>query len=339
MPPATLLLSRSVISGLMTTQDYLAAMQIAFAGLAEGRYEMPDPVHLPANAGAFHVKSASRPDRPALAVVKINGNFPGNAVAWGLPTIQGFIAVLDADRGSVLALMDSIEITARRTAATSALAARHLARTGSRKLGMVGCGLQALYHLDALLDVAPIETIRYCDPRDEAAAAFGRRSAVLGLRAERVASAAAAARGANIVVTVTTSTQPVLALADVDPGTFVAGVGADSPAKHELAPDLLQESRVVVDARDPAIVGGDLGHAIRLGVMTEAEIHAELADIVAGRVAAQPDPDHRYVFDSTGLAVQDLAAAEMVLERARAMRGAPSMTFDDLAGAPGVKVS
>jgi alanine dehydrogenase len=339
MPPPTLLLSRGVIAGLMTTQDYLAAMQVAFAGIAGRRYQMPDPVHLPANAGAFHIKSATRPDSPALAVVKINGNFPGNAVACGLPTIQGFIAVLDAERGCVLALMDSIEITARRTAATSALAARHLARTGSRKLGMVGCGLQALYHLDALLDVAPIETIRYCDPRDEAAEAFARRSAALGLPAERVASTAAAARGADIVVTVTTSTRPVLALADVDSGTFVAGVGADSPAKHELAPDLLRESRVVVDARGTAIVSGDLGHAIRLGVMAEADIHAELADIVAGRVAAEPGTDHRYVFDSTGLAVQDLAAAEMVLERARGMPEVQTMTFNDLSDARDAQVT
>ena len=194
---------------------------------------------------------------------------------------------------------------------------------------MVGCGLQALYHLDALLDVAPIESIRYCDPRDEAADAFGQRAQALGLRAERVTGAGAAARGADIVVTLTTSTRPVLALSDVEPGTFVAGVGADSPAKHELAPDLLPASRVVVDARDTAIAGGDLGHAIRLGVMTESDIHAELADIVAGRgSSAGPRPPLR--FDSTGLAVQDLAAAEMVLERARAMRGVPSMTFNDL---------
>lgn len=339
MAPPTLLLSRGVIAGLATTRDYLDAMHIAFAGLADGRYRMPDSVYLPAETGAFHVKSAIRSERPPLAVVKINGNFPGNALTPGLPTIQGFVAVLDAARGCVLALMDSIEITARRTAATSALAARHLARTGSRNLGMVGCGLQALYHLDALLDVAPIESIRYCDPRDEAADAFGQRAQALGLRAERVTGAGAAARGADIVVTLTTSTRPVLALSDVEPGTFVAGVGADSPAKHELAPDLLRGSRVVVDARGPAIAGGDLGHAIRLGVMTESDIHAELADIVAGRVAAQPGPDHRYVFDSTGLAVQDLAAAEMVLERARAMRGVPSMTFNDFSVARDVQVS
>ena len=330
--PPTLLLSRSVIAGLATTQDYLAAMHDAFTGLAEQSYQLPDAAYVPAEGGGFHVKSASRLGAGAVAVIKVNGNFPGNGVAWGLPTIQGFIAVLDAERGCVLALMDSAEITARRTAATSALAARHLARSGSRSIGMIGCGLQAWYHLDALLDVATIGLVRYCDPRDDAADAFGRRVTALGLESKRVASAGAAARGADIVVTVTTSTHPVLALADVDPGTFVAGVGADSPTKHELAPDLLRESRVVVDARAQAAAGGDLGHAIRVGVMTEADVYAELADIVTGRVAGRSRDDERWVFDSVGLAVQDHAAARMILERAGARDDLPSIRLDDSIG-------
>ena len=282
---------------------------------------MPAALHLPAETGAFHVKTAIRSEPPLLAVVKINGNFPGNALISGPPTIQGFVAVLDAARGCVLALMDSIEITARRTAATSALAARHLARKGSRNLGMVGCGLQALYHLDALLDVAPIESIRYCDPRDEAADAFGQRAQALGLRAERVKGRRSCRtwrghrRHPDHIDTAGARALRCRA------GNLRCGRRGGQPGQDELAPDLLRGSRVVVDARGPAIAGGDLGHAIRLGVISESDIHAELADIVAGRVAAQPGPDHRYVFDSTGLAVQDLAAAEMVLERARAMRG------------------
>ena len=189
--------------------------------------------------------------------------------------------------------------------------------------------LQALYHLDALLDVATIDLVRYCDPRDEAADAFGRRVTALGLESKRVAGTGAAARGADIVVTVTTSTRPVIALADVDPGTFVAGIGADSPTKHELAPDLLRDSRVVVDARVRRLAGGDLGHAIRGGVMTEADVHAELADIVTGRVAGRSRDDERWVFDSVGLAIQDHAAARMILERARARVDLPSIRLDD----------
>ena len=328
--PPTLLLSRSVVAGLATTQDYLAAMHDAFTGLAERSYQLPDAAQVPAKGGAFHVKSASQLGPRAMAVIKVNGNFPGNGVAWGLPTIQGFIAVLDAERGCVLALMDSAEITARRTAATSALAARYLARAGSRSLGMVGCGLQAVYHLDALRDVAAISAVRYCDPRDEVAEAFGRRVAALGLEGERVANPGAAARGSDIVVTVTTSSRPVLTLAEVDPGTFVAGVGADSPAKHELSPDLLKESRVVVDLLTQAVASGDFGHAVRRGVLTEQDAHAELSDIVSRRVAGRTRDDERWVFDSVGLAVQDHAAAGMILERARARPGLPSIRLDDL---------
>ena len=124
----------------------------------------------------------------------------------------------------------------------------------------------------------------------------------------------------------------MLALADVDPGTFVVGVGADSPTKHELAPDLLRKSRVVVDARGQAAAGGDLAHAIRLGVMTEADVHAELADIVTSRVTGRSRDDERWVFDSVGLAVQDHAAARMILERADARADLPSIQLDDSVG-------
>src|SRR4051794_28806925 len=119
--PPVLLLSRSAISGLATTRDYLAAMQAAFADLARGRFEVPDVGHVPGIGGMFHIKSAQRGGSPSLAAIKVNGNFPENVARRQLPTIQGFVALLDAECGCVLALMDSIEITARRTAAATAL--------------------------------------------------------------------------------------------------------------------------------------------------------------------------------------------------------------------------
>jgi ornithine cyclodeaminase/alanine dehydrogenase-like protein (mu-crystallin family) len=328
--PPTLLLSRSAIAGLATTRDYLDAMQQAFKGLAQQRYRLPDVQHVPAEGGAFHVKSAARLDRPALAVVKINGNFPGNAAAHGLPTIQGMIALLDAERGCVLAIMDSIEITARRTAAATALAARYLARSGSRTLGIIGCGTQARYHVEALSDVAPLETIVFCDSRDDAARGFEVWVREQGLEPRRAADPRATARDSEIVVTVTTSSRPVLELDDVGQGAFVAGVGADNPSKHELAPDLLAASRVVVDSRLQAAAGGDLHHAIASGAMRVQDVYAELADVVSGAKPGRSGSDERYVFDSTGLAVQDHAAAEMIFRRALAMGGLPALRLDDL---------
>jgi alanine dehydrogenase len=322
--PAVLLLSRSAISKLATTRDYLAAMQTAFGDLAEGRFEVPAVAHVPGVGGMFHIKSAQRAGSPTRAAIKVNGNFPGNAQRH-LPTIQGFVALLDAESGCVLSLMDSIEITARRTAATTALAAKYLARPESRTLGMVGCGVQALYHVEALRDVLPIESIQFCDPRDEAAGAFGARMGQLGLSARRVGDPGTAARGADIVVTVTTSTRPVLGLADVGPGTFVAGVGADNPSKHELAPDLLQASRVIVDSVTQAATMGDLHHAIAADVMQATDIDGELVELVAGRMAGRTRGDERWLFDSTGLSIQDLAAAAMLYQRAQAAGSVPQI--------------
>jgi ornithine cyclodeaminase/alanine dehydrogenase-like protein (mu-crystallin family) len=323
--PPVLLLSRTAITGLATTRDYLAAMQAAFADLASGRFEVPQVGHVPGVGGMFHIKGAQRGGSPSLAAIKVNGNFPGNVTQRQLPTIQGFVALLDAECGCVLALMDSIEITARRTAAATALAAKYLANSGSRKLAMIGCGVQARYHVEALLDVAPIQTIAFCDPRDDAANAFASRMRELGLQARRASDLRSAVRSADIVVTVTTSTRPLLGLADVGPGTFVAGVGADNPAKHELAPDLLQASRVVVDSLAQASTMGDLHHAIEAGVMRAEDVHGELAQLVARQVGGRGNDDDRWVFDSTGLSIQDLAAAAMIHERALAAGSVPQI--------------
>lgn len=323
MVPSVLLLSRSVISRLATPRDYRAAMEHAFADLAAGRYEVPDVAHVPGVGGMFHIKSAQRGGSPALAVVKVNGNFPDNGTRHGLPTIQGFVALLDADRGRVLALMDSIEITARRTAAATALAAKYLAKPDSRTLAMVGCGVQARYHVEALLDVAPIESVAFCDPRHEAAAAFGAWLGELSLQPRRVGEPATAACGSDIIVTVTTSKTPLLGLADVDPGAFVAGVGADNPSKRELAPDLLAASRVIADSVPQASTMGDLHHAS--GVVA----HGDLADLVAGKIAGRSSRDERWVFDSTGLSIQDLAAAEMLYLRALSTDGVPQIRLNN----------
>ena len=190
---------------------------------------------------------------------------------------------------------------------------------------MIGCGVQASYHVEALLDVVPIESVAFCDPRDDAAEAFAGRLHELGLRSRRVGDARTAVRSADVIVTVTTSTHHLIGLADVGPGTFVAGVGADNPVKHELAPELLKASRVVVDSLAQASTMGDLHHAIAAGAMDAGNVHGELAQLAAGKIAGCGNDDERWVFYSTGLAIQDLAAAEMIYERARAAGSVPQV--------------
>jgi alanine dehydrogenase len=326
--PSTLLLSRALVSRLAMPNDYLSAVRSAFADMAEVRMEVASVGHISGVDGAFHIKAARRVDAPALAVVKVNGNFPQNGGRYQLPTIQGFIALLDAERGCVLALMDTVEITARRTAAATALAAQYLADPETHTVGIVGCGVQAKYHIEALMEIGRIRSVRYCDIDDNAARSFAALLEILGLQGTQVRSVRAACEGAGIVVTLTPSTRPIVELTDIAPGTFVAGVGADNPSKHELATDLLRSSRIVVDSLVQASMMGDLHHAIDRGAITAAAAHGELADLVVGRVRGRSHQSERWVFDSTGLAIQDLAAARMVYELARELDDVPQMALN-----------
>lgn len=316
-PAATLLLTREVIASRVPPHAYVDAIRAAFRRLAAAELEIPAVGHVPGCGGAFHIKAAASLTGVRRAAVKINGNFPDNPARHGLPTIQGFIALLDAQCGHLLALMDSAEITAQRTAAASVVAAQLLARPAARRLALIGCGVQARYHLIHFTSAFAFDSIACCDLRAESADALAAFGAQRSLRVEIAKSAQAAAAGADIVVTCTPSRVPILHVGDVAPGCFIAAVGADNPHKQELDPELLQAARVVPDVLAQAIQMGDLHHAIEAGVMRAQDIHGELADIVAGRVAARNADDAIFVFDSTGTAITDLAAAEVVYEFAR----------------------
>jgi ornithine cyclodeaminase/alanine dehydrogenase-like protein (mu-crystallin family) len=254
-------------------------------------------------------------------VSKTNANYPANPSRHGLPTIQGTIVVHDAGNGTPLAVMDSIEVTAVRTAAATAVAARYLARKDAGALAIVGCGIQGLQHVRALGLVRQLRSVRLYDANESAA-----RNLADGLAAEsavqvRVAPSIRDAVGsADLIVTCTTSTDFLLHASDVQPGAFVAGVGVDAEHKRELSPDLLGASRVVVDILEQCAAFGDLHHAIESGAMAAGDVHSELGAIVAGLTPGRTSPGETFVFDSTGMALQDAATAVVVLERARANR-------------------
>ena len=306
-----LILTRAWLAERIPPDAYLAAVEAAFIALAAGELQTPAVGHLDGQGGAFHIKAAAGTVPPYLAVIKVNGNFPGNPARYGLPTIQGFLALLDAERGSVLALMDSTEITARRTAAASALAARHLARAESSRLAVIGCGVQAACHVQALRGLFPLRSVRYLDIETANAAAFGALVEALGLGGVPAASVDECLGGADIVVTSTPSNSPLLHERHAVPGLFVAAVGADNPHKHELAPGFLARARVVPDILAQAAVMGDLHHALAGGAMRVEQVHAELAAVVAGTRPGRTDPAQTFVFDSTGSAIEDLAAARI----------------------------
>src|ERR1043166_1059780 len=250
----TLILTAADVAELLALDDCIAAVEEAFRAHGEGRLHPPGILSEHAERGAFHIKTSTIGRH---FVAKTNANFPGRQ-----PTIQGVVLLFDTEEGTPLAVMDSIEITARRTAAASAVAAKYLAARGRVDVTVFGWGKQGRVHLDAIRRVLDVGDVQVIDP------ALGRAEARPTLESD-------------VILTCTTSREPLLHAKDVKRGAFIAAVGADNPAKWEIDPQLLAASVVVTDVTDQAATLGDLHHAIDAGLVTRGHVRAELGAHVA----------------------------------------------------------
>lgn len=265
-----------------------AAVERMFLAWADGEVGDPESLGLRAGSGTYHVKACAS---KAIFVAKTNANYPGNP-ARGLPTIQGVIAVFAVANGRLLMLLDSPAITNLRTAATSVTAVRHLAPPAARDAAIVGCGALGRFHAQALRECLGFERIRFFDadaPRAHALAQWARDS--LGVEATSCASIPEATLPSSVVVTCTSSQTAFLETDDVRPGALIAGVGADNPQKAELHPELLASARLI-----------------------DAGVRGELAEAVRGETRRVGSTE-RLVFRSTGLAIEDLALATLLVEK------------------------
>ena len=314
-----IVLSRSEVRDLLMLPDCIGAVERAFRLHAEGRTLGPGVLGVPAADGGFHIKAAGLVGERSYFAAKTNANFPENPRRFGLPTIQGTIVLADADNGVPLAIIESGSVTALRTGAATAVAAKFLARRDARAATIVGCGVQGELQLAAIAAVLPLERAWVLDRDHERAESMAARaSATLGLRVEAVKDLCAALGESDVCVTCTPARRAFLTRADVGPGMFIAAVGADSQGKQELEPELVASATLVVDVLDQCAEIGELQHALAAGLMTRSQVHADLADVVVGRRAGRTRADEIIVFDSSGTALQDVAAAITVYEKARA---------------------
>ena len=313
----TLLLSRADVERLLTPEVCIAAVADAFQQHALGRVPPPGILGMHGEHGSFHVKAAFLgAERPYFAA-KINANFPQNGPRHGLPTIQGAVVLFDAANGQPLAIMDSMAITALRTAAATAVAVKYLAGENCEAALICGCGAQASAQLRALLRVRRPRRVYAYDQDAKKAAAFAvTASRDLQMDVMPAPDLASAVAMSTLVVTCTTARRYFIARDMVRPGTFIAAVGADHEDKQEIDPRLLAAATVVTDLTDQACAIGDLHHAIVAGTMSREAVHAELGEIVAGRKRARANAQEIIVFDSTGTGLQDVAAAIAVYRRA-----------------------
>jgi ornithine cyclodeaminase/alanine dehydrogenase-like protein (mu-crystallin family) len=331
MNAETIVLGARDVARHLTIRACIDAVAETLRAHEAGKSRGPASTGFTLPGGSVHAKLAAIEDDGRIFVaVKANVNLPGNPIRNGRPTIQGALILLDGDNGRPLAIMDSMSLTSLRTAAVAALAAEHLALPEARTITIVGCGEQGEAQLRAMAVVRPLRVGFAVDvDTAKAAAVADRLSAELGWRVEASTDLAAVVAASDICVTCTTTESPLLFAAHLHPGLFVAAVGADNPAKQEIDAAALAQSRVVVDSLAACAAGGDLHHAIRANVMTEQDIYGELSAILSGRVPGRTSRDQVFVFDSTGTALQDVAAAVLVYQRAAAAGSGVRVLLDD----------
>jgi len=321
---AILVLSRTDVLELLSLRDCIDAVERAFRLHAEGRTLGPGVLSVPATDGGFHIKAAGLTGERGYFAAKTNANFPGNPRRFGLPTIQGMVVLADAGTGEPLAVIESGSVTALRTAAATGVAAKFLARHDAKTATIVGCGVQGEMQLAAIAAVLPLQQVWVLDVEHARAETMAARArAHLSLEVRAVRDLREALGSSDVCVTCTPARKAFVAASDVVPGTFIAAVGADAHGKQELEPALLVSSTLVVDVLDQCADIGELQHALAAGLMKPEDVHAELGEVVAGRRPGRTRKDEITIFDSSGTALQDVAASIAVYERARATgRGA-----------------
>jgi alanine dehydrogenase len=324
-----LVLSGRDVLELLTLPDCIEAVEGAFRAHAERRTFGPGVLGVPTLDGGFHIKAAGLQGARSYFAAKTNANFPENPQRHGLPTIQGTVVLADAATGQPLALMDSASVTALRTGAATAVAAKFLARRDAHTATIVGCGAQGETQLAAIAAVLPLRQVWVLDADHGRAEAFTQRSAAaVGVSIEAAKDLRAAVRASDVCVTCTPARRAFLGVADVSPGTFIAAVGADNRGKQELEPALLAGATLVVDVLEQCAEIGELQHVLAAGLLTREQVHAELADVVVGRRPGRTHRDEITIFDSSGTALQDVAAAVAVYEKACATGRGTKVSLD-----------
>jgi len=312
-----LFLSSRDVRDILTLDECIAAVEHAFRVHGEGKTIPPSALGLHVPDGGFHIKAGMLSLSRNYFAAKVNANFPGNPERFMLPTIQGIIVLFDADNGLPLALMDSREITSLRTAAATAVAAKYLARADSRSLTICGCGTQGRMQLAAIARIFPLEAAFAYDKSTLQATALARElETELNIPITVGDDLAECVRRSDICITCTSSREAFVGEDDVRQGIFIAAVGADNPHKQEIRTTLMARSKIVCDVIEQCATMGDLHHALNEHVVGIESVHAELGEIVAGRKRGRESAEEIIIFDSTGMALQDVAAAAVVYEKA-----------------------
>ena len=314
-----LVLRHSEISALLDRNAVFTAVEHALADLSMGTAQNPAPPSMNGTEDGRIIPMVAQSGTAELAVVKVLSDLPGNRVR-GLPRQRSTMLVTSTRTGECVAVLDGRAITAIRTAAASAVATQHLARAESSIVGVVGAGNLAIEHVRALCAVREIDGVVVWSRSADTVEQFRESIADLDLKVDRAVSVEEVARQCHIVCTLTPSTMPILHGKWLKAGTHLNVVGAaPRPNEREVDSDAMARSRVVVDSTATALSkSGDAMLAIAEGAVDESHFDTELGDVITGRKAGRSTDEEITLFDSTGIGLEDLAVAELIIQRARA---------------------
>jgi len=317
-----LLLGRREIEELLSMGEALKAVEQSFRLQTEGKTIMPPKVYLnlPQYQGDFRAMPAYVDGAAGMKWVSV---YPDN---WrqNLPSIVATIILCDPSIGYPLAIMDATYITNIRTGAAGGIAVKYLARRDSTIIGFVGAGVQAKTQLLAIIEVLPqIKEVKVFDLNWDISQKYAdEMMAKLGINIHPVETIQDATE-ADIVVTTTPSKKPVVKKQHIKPGTHINAIGADAKGKQELEADLLRNGKIIVDDIEQASHSGEINVPLSDGIIKIEDIYGTLGEVVANVKKGRENNEEITIFDSTGLAIEDMVCAKMVYEKAK-KRGVPT---------------
>jgi ornithine cyclodeaminase len=325
-----LVLDAREVERLLTMDACVDLMAETLADLARGIFHQPlrMVVRPPDAKGLLGLMPAYRASGPALYGLKAICVFPENPKI-NKDAHQGSVMLFDGDTGELLSLMNASSITAVRTAAVSAVATRLLAREDASQLAIIGAGVEARTHLAALSLVRAITRTRVTSRTRESADKFVEEmSSRFDFPIEAVATAEDALAGADIIVTVTNSHEPVVKRDWISPGAHINSIGTHSPASREIDGATMAAARLFVDRRESAInEAGDYVLAVKEGLLNEDSIAGELGELLIGTKEGRQTRDQITLFKSLGLAVEDLACAQYLFAKAQELGAGSWVSF------------
>jgi ornithine cyclodeaminase/alanine dehydrogenase-like protein (mu-crystallin family) len=314
-----LILKQAEVEELLSVGECITVMAEALADLARGQVHLPLRMIVmpPGAAGDMGLMPAYRSGERSGYGVKVVCFFPGNP-AKGLDSHQGSVMLFSAETGELRALMNASAITAIRTAAVSGVATQLLARKDACELAIIGSGVQARAHIEAMASVRPIRRARVASRRFEHAQSFADEfTPRYPFPIEPVNTVEAAVRGADLIVTATTAAEPILKREWISTGAHLNVVGSSIPTTREIDSATVAGARLFVDRRESTInEGGDYLFALRDGAISPDHINAEIGELLIGKHPGRTSPDEITLFKSLGLAIEDLASADYLYRKA-----------------------